>query len=338
MKIGFIAADRGGSAFYRIIQPSFICKSLYEDVHFSQAGKVTYKLLEESDIIIIQRQESDSALKGMMKQKKQGKFMMTDIDDNIWSIPNGIVDLKTFWTKERVKGFEQSLEICDAITTTTPLLAKNIRKFNKNVFILPNLVDSFEFTKPENKVVRIGWGGSATHLPDFTVDIIKTLLKLKEEYKTKIELVMIGVVPLDLIGYSTFYRFTPPYEYLRFLRELNLDIGLIPCANNFFNDGRSNVKYVEWSAIKAATVASPAASYSSIIQHGITGFLTYRPKQWYEYLKLLIEDKDLRIKVSQNAFNFVHEHYSIKKKHNQYKLYGELYERKKDDNLDFDAK
>jgi len=338
MKIGFIAADKGGSAFYRILQPHSICKQLYEESFIANAPNIPFKLISDSDVLVIQRQESDRALAGMMEQKKRGKIIMTDIDDNIWAIPHGIVDLKSFWTKERVRGFERSVEICDAVTTTTPLLAKNIGKFNRNVHILPNLVDAFEYKKPENRIVRIGWGGSPTHLPDFSKEMVELLLKLKKEYKNKIELIMLGVTPLELIGHCTYYRFTEPYKYMRFLRDLNFDIGIIPCTDNFFNNARSNIKYIEWSTIKAASIASPVTSYESCIKHGTTGFLARKYKQWYEYLKLLIEDKDLRIKVGQAAFDYAYKNYSIETKKSQYNLYREIFERKNNaNNLNFDT-
>ena len=338
MKVGFVAADNGGSAFYRVIQPHMICKNLYDATYYANAGRGTSnEQMTESDIVLIQRQEHATALKGMQDLKNKGKLVITDIDDNLWAIPRDVIDLKTFWTKERLKGFEQTLEICDAVTTTTPLLAKNVSKFNKNVHIVPNLVGAFEYGKPQNHAIRIGWGGSATHLPDFTKDITDVLLKLKQEYKTKIELIMLGVTPLELIGHSTFYGFVLPYRYLQFLRMLNLDIGIIPCLNNFFNEGRSNVKYLEWGAIKAATVASPVASYINSIKQGVSGFIAYKPKQWYQYLKLLIEDENLRIKVGQNAFNFVYENYSVEKKSTQYNIYKELYERKNDGHLNFNS-
>ena len=332
MNVGFVSADMGGSAFYRIIQPYMISKEHYDNVFFNPAGKVTYKLVDNSDVLIIQRQEAKSAIAGMLEQKKRGKIILTDIDDNIWAIPQGVVDLKAFWTKDKIERFETTLKICDAVTTSTSFLAKVMQKFNPNVYVLPNLINSFEYTKLENRTIRIGWGGSPTHLPDFTPTITSTLLKLKEEYGDLIELVIVGITPLELIGKSTFYRFTTPHKYLRFLRELNFDIGIIPCNDNFFNDARSNIKYLEWSAIKAATVTSPARSYVDCIKHGVTGFIARKPKQWYEYLKLLIEDKNLRIKVSQNAFNYVHENYSVEKKRSQYKLYGEIFERKNNAN------
>jgi hypothetical protein len=51
--------------------------------------------------------------------------------------------------------------------TTTDIFAKEIAKFNKNVFILANAVDPTEkqhtkFRKSER--VRIGWLGGSSHL------------------------------------------------------------------------------------------------------------------------------------------------------------------------------
>ena len=338
MKVGFISADNGGSAFYRVIQPFMICKKLYDEVYYSPAGRVTYKLVNNSDVILIQRQEANSALEGMAKQIKHGKILLTDIDDNIWSVPKDVIEMRQFWTKDKIQGFERTLKICHAVTTSTPFLAKIIKRFNKNVFVVPNLVNSFEFSKPENRAIRIGWGGSTTHLPDFTPEFISVLLKLKKEYKDKIELVMMGITPLELIGHSTFYRFIDPYKYLAFIRAVNLDIAIIPCANNFFNDARSNVKFLEWSAIKAATVSAPATSYLNCIEHGITGFFAKKTNQWYEYLKLLIEDVDLRKKIGQNAFNYTHENYSVEKKSGQYNIYKELFERSENGDFHSDPK
>jgi glycosyltransferase involved in cell wall biosynthesis len=63
-----------------------------------------------------------------------------------------------------------NLKVCDYVTTTTELFANEIRKFNKNVIVLPNAIDPKdqqfnEPTLPSDKV-RIGWLGGSSHLHD----------------------------------------------------------------------------------------------------------------------------------------------------------------------------
>jgi glycosyltransferase involved in cell wall biosynthesis len=62
------------------------------------------------------------------------------------------------------------LKVCDYVTTTTEIFANEIRKFNKNVIVLPNAIDPTEpqFTQPTlpSDKVRVGWLGGSSHLHD----------------------------------------------------------------------------------------------------------------------------------------------------------------------------
>jgi glycosyltransferase involved in cell wall biosynthesis len=64
----------------------------------------------------------------------------------------------------------KNLKVCDYVTTTTELFANEIKKFNKNVLVLPNAIDPQdsqfnEPTLPSDKV-RVGWLGGSSHLHD----------------------------------------------------------------------------------------------------------------------------------------------------------------------------
>lgn len=63
-----------------------------------------------------------------------------------------------------------NLKVCDYVTTTTELFANEIRKFNKNVIVLPNAVDptDAQFNEPTlpSEKIRIGWLGGSSHLHD----------------------------------------------------------------------------------------------------------------------------------------------------------------------------
>jgi glycosyltransferase involved in cell wall biosynthesis len=63
-----------------------------------------------------------------------------------------------------------NLKACDYVTTTTEVFANEIRKFNKNVLVLPNAIDPNEpqFNEPTlpSDKVRVGWLGGSSHLHD----------------------------------------------------------------------------------------------------------------------------------------------------------------------------
>jgi glycosyltransferase involved in cell wall biosynthesis len=64
----------------------------------------------------------------------------------------------------------QNLKAASYVTTTTEIFANEIRKFNKNVIVLPNAIDPQdpqynEETLPSDKI-RVGWLGGSSHLHD----------------------------------------------------------------------------------------------------------------------------------------------------------------------------
>ena len=63
-----------------------------------------------------------------------------------------------------------NLKVADYVITTTEIFATEIRKFNKNVVVLPNAIDPNEpqfnqQTLPSDKI-RVGWLGGSSHFHD----------------------------------------------------------------------------------------------------------------------------------------------------------------------------
>ena len=71
------------------------------------------------------------------------------------------------------KKISKNLQISRNITTTTSIFADEIRRLNKNVFILPNAInpDEKQFqnnSKPSDRI-RIGWLGGSSHIKDLEI-------------------------------------------------------------------------------------------------------------------------------------------------------------------------
>ena len=63
-----------------------------------------------------------------------------------------------------------NLKASDYVITTTDIFANEIRKFNKNVIVLPNAIDpkepQFNQPTPPSDKIRVGWLGGSSHLHD----------------------------------------------------------------------------------------------------------------------------------------------------------------------------
>jgi glycosyltransferase involved in cell wall biosynthesis len=117
------------------------------------------------------------------------------------------MDLDDYWlpTKEHPvhqlvvqnnlhKKIIENLKVASYVTTTTTFFADEIRKFNKNVFILPNAINpnepQFKYeTSPSDKL-RFGWLGGSSHLHDLKL-LDGTISKLST-HKDKFSMYLCG--------------------------------------------------------------------------------------------------------------------------------------------------
>jgi glycosyltransferase involved in cell wall biosynthesis len=87
-----------------------------------------------------------------------------------------------------------SIKQSDYVTTTTPLFADEIRKYNKNVFVFPNAInpDEAQFKEKtiESDKLRVGWLGGSSHLADLQL-LDSSFAKLGQHHK-ELQFVLCG--------------------------------------------------------------------------------------------------------------------------------------------------
>lgn len=228
--------------------------------------------------------------------------------------------------------FKLNFKKSDLVTCTTSILQAEFKKITPNVAVLPNLIDpNFWPTIPDfnKREVRIGWQGGFSHYEDLydIVPVIKDTLNKHENVKfvyfgdqrfrnlfkdcdqNKIEW-------QDWVHHETY-----PYK----MTLLNLDIGICPLADNQFNWTKSAIKWMEYSMLGCATIASNIEPYSPVIKNGETGFLVSDNKEWGLALDALIENAPQRKKMAKRAFMDVMENHNIQNKANLWiKAYEEM--------------
>lgn len=223
---------------------------------------------------------------------------------------------------DRYQAFLHMVSAVDMITTTTEYLASKFKSINPNVRILPNSID-FDLFRPLPRPeeykdqIRIGWFGGDSHYVD--LKIIKNVLKrLVDKYpQVKITLlipqvpywneIFEGIDPkrVDYHGWAELS------VYPLFLANRHFDIGLIPLADNDFNRCKSNLKWLEFSALKVPTVSQNMIPYSNSITDGRDGLLANTEEEWFQKVSELIEKPELRKNISENAYNKVKRDYNL---------------------------
>lgn len=244
------------------------------------------------------------------------------------------------------------LSHADAITTTNPVLAAQLTKMtgNKNVHVLPNCLDLTEWATPvlpPRKEVWLGWCGSVSHYPDLE-PLVPALDELmarypqlrvqimgssfdylfpvnKEAQRFPVEGYMGGgEEPLFTANYDCtgerwpgrmqFNRPVPIQQYVNWMSSSwRSDIGIAPILDSDFNAAKSELKWTEYAALGAPTVASKVGPYKRAIKHDKDGKLCGSIGAWKAGLSELIECPEKRYALTDAARERLFTEYNIDK-------------------------
>lgn len=259
---------------------------------------------------------------------KQNKVVFYDIDDLVFDLKytKNLKHLEKFSKEKReeyddgVVKYGQCVRYSDYLITTTNVLKRELEKLGKEVYIDKN-VASFEMQniskkaikeveKDENKII-IGYAsGSLTHNEDF--EMIKgSLIKIMEKYNN-VYIKLIGALdsPDDLKKYKDRILIEPFVDYKKLPYILRtFDINLAPLEDTLFNSAKSCIKWMEAGLVKVPTIASDVGDFHDSIKNYHDGVLC-KDDEWYDKLEELINDKELRNKIAENAYNTVYERYT----------------------------
>jgi len=312
-------------------------------------------LFDWCDVLVLNRhyEIAPHILGGIMKYcKENGKKVIYETDDLLEAVDTHNPCFHD--VKKHLSVVVSMMSNADICTTTTGNLAKELKKWNKNVSVLPNCIDpdDWELRKDGNKKVRVGWAGGTTHIVDMmiVIDVIKQLKKeldfefvifglaplqwkehiekRKEDYKKGIER---GETPTDFYLKTLeldalfqgldfeHHAFVELKDYNKKLSELNLDIGICPLEDTRFNICKSALKFYEYAMVGTATLASKIDPYKNEVGYTAKN----RFNDWYKKLKALIIDKDLRLTLTAQQRDWVLKNRNIKNNVKDWeKVYG----------------
>ncbi len=248
------------------------------------------------------------------------KQIILDIDDAIYlhdPTSNSFIHnyLRDF------RKFEKTGPLFKHIVCGNNYLAQYFKKFNNNVMIIPTVVPISHYQrikKKKNRILRIGWIGTPTNYAHFRI-IKEPVCKLAESTEFIIEIVGLNERlnwPIENIFYTDWRLKDESTYFGRF------DIGIMPLIDNEFTKGKCAFKIIQYMAAGIPVVASPVGANVEVIRDGTNGFLAKNEKEWYDKLKLLIENMEMRTRLGREGFETVHKNYSLE---SQWEKYAEIF-------------
>jgi glycosyltransferase involved in cell wall biosynthesis len=221
-----------------------------------RGGWVTYSPL---DILYMERPTLPSFLEGIKLAKNYSIPVWVDFDDDLWNVPkyNPSYD---FYSQESTKeNIKECISLADLITVTSQSLKDTISKYNKNVHIIPNAWNDYNFKWNINFSTKeiVNWRGSGTHSGDLQ-PYKKAFIELQKYKNWKWS--FMGADHEDVSDEidsrkKIIFKQTNIISYFNQIRDLSPGIQCVPLAFNVFNESKSNIAWIEGTYAGAATLA-----------------------------------------------------------------------------------
>lgn len=269
-----------------------------------------------------------------MKHKHQKPFIV-EIDDNYVDVPTWNEAYHSFRNGSSFRQISiDCMRNADALMVTTPHLGDLYTSFNPNVYVIENSLDFKGDRKfigwdkvsvRKHKGVRLGWIGGRAHFEDLMM--VAPVLRSVLEKNPDVTLCLVNsairascgllgkAYPFE--GLSNVHyadRSVSINRYSKFMASFGFDIGIAPLVDCNFNRSKSNLRWLEYSALGIPTIATGISHFNQSITPWKDGILIEEndPVKWESAINLLIQDKNLRLQMGRNAYKRVKKDFNVK--------------------------
>ena len=284
-------------------------------------------ILKAADLSVFQLTSSRDLLLVLMTARLGviKKPMWMDMDDWMFDLPSYNLASNPYQPNSEAEDVTfRQIKLADGIICSTQFIKDKLNEMfpGKPVHIVKNAID-FDIwdnvTRPtvlhdkNPDLIRIGYTGCGNHSGDMEL-IKEPILALLEEFPN-LEFVSLPFPSLDDITHPRFKRFDRWVALSKFpqmIADMEFDIGIAPLRDNNLNRAKSNLRWLEYSALKIPSVMSDIYPFHHSVNHGKDGLLVKNSNQdWYDNLRELIVDKKKRTEMGQKAYSKVKYHYNM---------------------------
>lgn len=338
MKLFYLQGDYSFCYYFRGYLPGVYSNQLVVSEFLRADGDVSNAKIHEkamqSDIICFQRPTSKASLDLARLLKLKGKKIIFDNDDTYTGIP-----LARLGNEKRVKiaqelsqNLNDFVKLADGVTTSTKILGEEYEKLNPNVAVLKNCIDPLdEFPCKKNTTgkFRVGIIGSVTSNDDYYH--IKEDIRLLDE-RNDVTIVILGVKLSNgkiTPGMEEDYQFWSSLkniewhasvhvtEYYMTVANLALDLAIIPRKEHYFNQCKSNLKFLDMSLLNIPVLAQGFSDGTSPYQGVDEEYMSVIVEnllvkhQWYDKIIAIKDDYKRFSNLACKAHDYVLTEYNI---------------------------
>jgi glycosyltransferase involved in cell wall biosynthesis len=320
----FVAWGTSGVAYYRCFLPALVLGAEYVASN-GEPGKDLVlgtgfgaRVLQVEDfydyeVVVLQQPRGVGWLQQIRDLQAAGITVLYEIDDYVQSArKTKSHELAKVYDEKFVERMELTMRVCDGVICSTPYLARRYRAFNDRTWVCQNGIDlkRYGWPRPPRQGVTIGWAGGIGHKASLArwEPAIRAVLRARPEAR----FVSVGHRFADELvpEFGPERALAVPGSQLEvYPASMTLfDIAIAPSAENNLFRGKSDLRWLEASALGVPLVAHPDV-YPEI-EDGVTGVHARTPADVEAALLRLIDDTAERERIGATAHEHVAAHRS----------------------------
>jgi len=302
---------------------------------FVQNTERAQKLVNEADIIIIERNFFGDTLTIMQYWKVRNKNIVAIFDDAydimhpqnpsypFWTI--GELKFKdaqgnegtTFMKPPPIEQFKWGLNMVKGVQVPSKYLAKDWSKYNKTYYV-HNFLDMHKYMNvrplyphPKEEII-VGWCGSMSHYASFhDSGVIQGLVKAARKHPNMKVLIGGDKRLFDMLEVENkvFQPYVPHPQWVELLKTI--DIGLAPLAGEY-DKRRSWIKGMEYMALKIPWIATKYPTYDELYDYGL--MIENGKNSWGDAISdMIVNIDEYRAKAKGEPYDFAVENSAYRK-------------------------
>lgn len=235
--------------------------------------------------------------------------VMYDLDDDLFHQPE--------WAGH-ARGLARALDLielliraADLVTVSTPVLEGSLRSFTPRIHLVRNAIDPDLYrtgatgapAADDDPVTRVLFYGADVRRRDYAICRSAVDQAARARRRTRRMWLGSDSAAVRALVDEAFPVVKPASSFGAALAKLRPHVGLAPLEASAFASAKSELHWLEYSVVGAATVASrlPTAGPYDVIEDGRDGLLAAGAADWRRAVMRLVSSADLRAEIAGRA-------------------------------------